>query len=199
MAFEYLSGSSFNIINLVLVDILKISDKLLYDYTTPTDQIMYLVLIPSAILMLFVWTFGYWIVPDSGKGLRFLISAIAYIYMVYSGWYGSFIVSIILAWFPLVLLSFFAFFIMTKIFHPINIQGANAVIDSAFKKARPNKNIKIMEKQIDNLNHKISRLESLRRDMENKGNQRGASTAAMKITELEHQRMDLENKIKSML
>jgi uncharacterized membrane protein len=193
MAFNYLSGS-VNLFNLIFTQILKISPSLISHYTSLQDQVLYLIFIPSIIILFFVWTFGYWIVGNANKGFRLLISLASYIYIVYSGWYGSFIIPIILAWFPIVLISFFAFFIMTRIFHPMNVQGASKVMTAAYEKATSrSKEISTMEKQIEEVDKKIRQLKSMEGRVS--GNDRAMAELVSKEAQLEHIKIELKNKL----
>lgn len=108
---------AIDIVQLILVDLLQISSSLLSEYSSIGDQLIYLILIPSVILLLFVYTFGGWI---SGGHPRFhwLITIVAYIFIIYSGWYGSYFVPIIVNWFMVILAAAFLFFIVTRIIHP---------------------------------------------------------------------------------
>ncbi len=193
MAFEYLGSGTVDLTNLIFREILKISPTLMSRYFTLQDQVLYLILIPSVIIILFIWTFGYWIVGSAHRGLRLLISMIAYIYIVYSGWYGSFIIPIILAWFPMVLLSFFLFFIMTRIFHPLNISGASKIISAGFEKgSRKGRDIKKLEHKIDMVQRKITK--TRQQEASAQDNETRARLRRVRIA-LEHKKMDLEDKL----
>ena len=153
-------ATQIDLFNLIFQEILKISPSLITKYTTIQDQILYLILIPTVIIFLFIWTFGYWIVGTGHRGLRLLISAIAYIYIVWSGWYGTWIIPIVMTWFPMVLFAFFIFFILTRIIHPLNIGGASKIMKAGFEKASSKgKKINELEKQIDLIDKKIRDLE----------------------------------------
>jgi hypothetical protein len=196
MAFEYLGSGSLDLFNTIFREILKISPTLLYKYVTLQDQVLYLILIPSVIVLFFIWTFGYWIVGDAHRGIRLLISAIAYIYIVYSGWYGSFIIPIILAWFPIVLFSYFAFFIMTRIMHPSNVAGASKVMSAVYKKAsEKRKHADALEKEIDLVNKKINQLQAMRGGTHNP---RAEANLTAEIARLEQKRIALREKLDSL-
>jgi cell division protein FtsB len=143
---------------------LKISPSLLSKYSTVQDQLIYLILIPHVIFLFFIYTVGYWIAGNNHRGISMLISIAAYIYIVYAGWYGTLMVPIINAWFPIVLLSFFGFFILTRVFHPLNIGGASGIIKAGFDKAKVNttkqKEIERLEKENDLIRSKIKKLNS---------------------------------------
>ncbi len=192
MAFEYLGGST-DLSNLIFNEILKISPILMSKYYTLQDQVLYLILIPSVIILLFVWTFGYWFMGGGHRGLRLLISAIAYIYIVYAGWYGTFVIPLILAWFPIVLIAAFAFFLMTKIFHPMNIAGASKVMKSTFQKATAkSKKIDKLERQHDVVTRKIRQLENRLR---NTNNDRAKAELIARISDLNSKKVEIEDKL----
>jgi hypothetical protein len=196
MAFNYLGSGTINLFNLIFTQILKISPTLISKYSAIQDQVLYLIFIPSVIVLLFVWTFGYWIVGNANRGFRLLISLIAYIYIVYSGWYGSFIIPIILAWLPTVLITFFAFFIMTRIFHPSNLQGASNVMSAAFKKAtNKSKEMSSIEKQIELIDKQIRALDSRQNST---SNERAKSVLIARMSELEQKKIELKEKLSSL-
>jgi hypothetical protein len=196
MVFDYLSGST-SISNIIFSNILKINPSLMYKYTSVTDQALYLILIPSVIILLFVWLFGYWFMGSKNSGLRILISGVAYIYVVYSGWYGSWMVPIILAWFPLILIAYFGFFIMTKILHPVNVRGAANVMNAVFDKATSkSKDIETTEKNIKLLDKKIDQLKNMMGNV--KGNDKAEAEIIAKMADLEHAKMDQEDHLRKL-
>jgi len=122
MAFEYLSGGTLDLFNLIFNEILKISPQLLYKYTTIQDQVFYLILLPHVILFLFLFGFGWGIIPEN-KGLRYLVMIVAYIFVVMQGWYGTFLVPLLEVWFWISLaLGIFLFFIF-RFLHPFTAKG----------------------------------------------------------------------------
>jgi hypothetical protein len=196
MAFNYLGSGTLNLFNLIFTQILKISPTLVSKYTTVQDQVLYLIFIPSIIVLFFVWTFGYWIVGNSNRGFRLLITLASYIYIVYAGWYGSFIIPIILAWFPIVLISFFAFFIMTRILHPQNIQGASNVMNAVFEKAtNKSKEINTVEKQIELIDKQIRALDNRQN---NTTNERARAELIKRMAELEQKKIEYKERLNSL-
>jgi hypothetical protein len=185
--------ATVDLFNLIFIQLLKISPDLISRYSTVQDQILYLLLIPSVIIILFVWTFGYWIMGNGHNGLRILISLIAYIYIVWSGWYGSWIIPVILAWFPIVLVTFFLFFILSRILHPMNIGGASKVMKAGFEKIpQKGKEINALRKQIDIIKKKIRHLESEKSKM---SDPQARSVLSLEITDLKQKKKEIEHEI----
>jgi hypothetical protein len=196
MAFNYLGSGTLNLFNLIFTQILKITPTLISKYSTLQDQVLYLIFIPSIIVLFFVWTFGYWIVGNANRGFRLLITLASYIYIIYSGWYGSFIIPIILAWFPIVLISFFAFFIMTRILHPQNVAGASDVMKAAFQKATSkSKEINTVEKQIELIDKQIRALDSRQNST---SNERAKSELIKRMAELEQKKIEYKERLNSL-
>ena len=187
--------ATVDLFNLIFTEILKISPTLISRYSTIQDQILYLLLIPSAIILLFVWTFGYWFMGKGHNGLRILISLIAYIYIVWSGWYGTWIIPVILAWFPLILIAFFLFFIISKIFPPLAVGGASNLMKAGFDKIpQKGKEIDKLKKEIDILNKKIIYL----KDQKPKVEAQGRHIIDLEVQELEMKVKELKHAIKTL-
>ncbi len=110
-----------DLFTLVFEQFLKISPQLISKYTSVQDQLLYLILIPHAILILFLIAFGRGIVGRAigqHKGLNILISVVAYIYIIWAGWYGTLIVPLTIGWFFIaIVITLFVFFI-SIIWHP---------------------------------------------------------------------------------
>ena len=185
--------ATVDLFNLIFRTILKISPNLISNYSSIQDQILYLLLIPTVIILLFVWTFGYWIMGKGHNGLRILISLIAYIYIIWSGWYGTWIIPLILAWFPVVLVTFFLFFIMSRIFHPMNVAGASKVMKAGFEKAgAKGKEINALRKQIEMIDKKIKHLSNERGKM---ADGQAREVLNLEITDLRSKKKEIEHEI----
>jgi hypothetical protein len=120
MAFQYLSGS-INLFNLIFTQILKISPSLISKYTTIQDQILNLVLIPHVILFLFIYAFSIGIVAritGGHKGFSTLVGVISYIYIIWNGWYGTFLIPLLNAWFMIALVCSLVLFFITVVISP---------------------------------------------------------------------------------
>lgn len=107
--------AQLDIFRLLLEQLLKIDPSLIAKYTTVQDQLLYLILIPHVILILFIFAFsaatvGRVIGPH--KGIRYLVSIVVYLYVVWAGWYGTFLVPLLISWFWIALvMGLFIFFI----------------------------------------------------------------------------------------
>ena len=186
--------ATLDLYRIIFEEILRISPTLLSDpkYYALQDKLIYLILIPHVILFLFIWLFGYWLVGSGHKGIRYLITAIAYIYFVWAGWYGTWVTPLILGWFPLILISFFLFFIFTKIFPPLNVLGASRAISGGIEKAtHKKKQRKRLDDQIDLINKKIRRLEQGRRSARDP---HARSIMKLEIEDLKQKKVELRHK-----
>lgn len=118
-----------DIYNLVFQVVLRIDPATLAKYTTVQDQLLYLILIPHAILLLFLMGFGRGIAAGH-KGMGYVISIIVYLFFIWGGWYGTFLVPLTTAfWYILLIIGLFLFFI-SRIIHPAT---AGAMIGLAAK------------------------------------------------------------------
>jgi len=180
---------------IIFEELLRISPTLLTDpkYFALQDKLIYLILIPHVILFLFIWTFGYWLVGSRHRGIRYLITLIAYIYFVWAGWYGTWVTPLILGWFPLILISFFLFFILTKIFPPLNVLGASRAMSGVIEKAtHKRREIKKLDDQVDLINKKIRRLEQ---GMRSARDERARSIMRLEIEDLKQKKVELKHRI----
>lgn len=178
-----------DITTLILQDILKISTSLIRDYSSVGDQLIYLILIPSVIVLLFVYVFGGWIAGSSPK-FHYLITIVSYIFIIYSGWYGSFIVPIVINWFAITLGLAFVFFIITKVIHPIRGKAIYELSGAAGKRLKEatmgkTKARKEVEKQMSELRRQISIMNARIAEAEASNNRYLANTYRMRKTEYE--------------
>ena len=192
MAFEYLSGGTLNLFNLIFNQIFKISPTLLYKFTTIQDQTFQLILLPHVVLFLFLFSFGCGIIPEN-RGLRYLVMIVSYIYIVMQGWYGSLIVPITLAWFPLLLIGGLFLFFIFRIMHPVTAQklgtaGALVAKDMG-KRMGKDKQIERLEEEVRHLDEEMNRY---------RGHIGSDSGAAEAYRQLDKRKFALERKIKDL-
>jgi len=110
-----------DLISLVLNEILKISPTVMTKYTTVQDQVLYLIFIPSVILILFIYAFAKQIVGrivGEHKGFEYLISITSFIYIVYSGMFGATLVPIFINWLNIAIVLSLIVFVISVVFHP---------------------------------------------------------------------------------
>lgn len=153
MAFEYLGGS-VDLFRLIFEEILKISPTLLYKYTTIQNQVFFLILLPHVILFIFLFSFGWGIMPEN-KGLRYLVMIVAYIFVVIQGWYGSFLVPLLEVWFWIMLIFGLFLFFAIRIMHPFTAKrvgaAAGKLAEDLGKKMGREKQIEKLEKELQNI------------------------------------------------
>jgi len=184
--------------NLIFVELLKISPNLLSQYYTIQDRIIHLLFLPHVILFLFIWGFGMMIVPPSGdnsmKGLRYLVSVAAYIFIVYQGWYGTFLIPLLQTWFYVMLIFGLFLFFISKILHPVTAKKfgdvGKAVGQSVGEKMARGKQIEDLENELKFVKKRISEL---------KGQNPGSNTAvAFELESYEKQKHEIEKAIKKL-
>lgn len=189
---------AIDVVTLILETVLKINTDLLYKYTALSDQLIYLILIPNVVILMFLWMFGYWIIPTH-KGLRILLSTVAYIYIVWSGWYGGWMVSIINAWFPIMIGAMFIFFIITRLVSPASLTGVHGIMSEGASKLR---NIGKREKDINKLREELRRLEIMKANLESQATQaqdEGIRHAlGYRIVNVDEQIREIRNKIRQL-
>ncbi|OGI12413.1 hypothetical protein A3K64_01110 [Candidatus Micrarchaeota archaeon RBG_16_36_9] len=192
MAFNYLSGSS-DIFNIVFNQILKISPNLLSKYITIQEQTLQLILLPHLVLFLFLFSFGWGIIPNN-RGLRYLVSVVSYIYIIMQGWYGSIIVPISIAWFPLLLIFGIFLFFAFKIIHPVTVKGlgeAGASIAKDFgKRIGKDKEVERLYRELEHIEEQIGRQNTILKDAPSNS---GAATA---VQQLKNRKYEIKEKIR---
>jgi hypothetical protein len=161
--------ATFNIVEFILMDLLQISSDLLRDYSSTQEQLLYLFLIPHAVLLLFVYMFAGSISsmairgPQPHKGFRVLFGIVAYITIIFSGWYGNLLVPIFILWWQMALVVALILFSMSKLFiDPASLQDvakAGAAVSSKLgEKGRSKKKI---QKELRLVNEQITRVTPL--------------------------------------
>jgi hypothetical protein len=129
--------AAFNIIEFVLMDLLRISTDLLRDYSSTQEQLVYLILIPHAVMFLFIFIFADGLSrmavpgPDAHRGFKVLFGIIAYITLIFTGWYGTILLPIFIVWWKIVLISALVLFSLNAIMHSSMIAGLTRVAASA--------------------------------------------------------------------
>jgi hypothetical protein len=116
--------AQFSIIEFVLRDLLQVSADLIRDYASVQEQLLYLVLIPHAILLLFIYIFADGISrmaipgPNPHKGFKVLFGIVAYISIIMAGWYGQTLLPIFLLWWQIMLILGLGYFVLSALIHP---------------------------------------------------------------------------------
>ncbi len=135
---------------LIFEEILKISPELLARYPTVQDKLLYLILIPHVVLFMFLWGFGDWIIKHHATIRKLLIMA-TYIYLIWSGFYGSIFVPIVNAWFTIMVIVAFVFFILTRTFSPLRVSTLANVAYGLGRKLREPREMEERLREINNV------------------------------------------------
>ncbi len=186
-----------NLFQLIFEEFLKISPDLISKYATIQDQLLYLILIPHAVLFLFLFGFGVFM-GYGHKGLTFLLRIVAYIFIVWAGWYGTILVPLTISWFYIMIgIALFMFFV-AKIFHPFTAQNlgefaSKVAGEMADKTIGKEKERETLEEEIKMVNDQI-------RTLENETRQPGItpmalSYAQMQINQLKSQLVVLKRRV----
>jgi hypothetical protein len=154
--------ADFNIITFILEDLLRIAPKFISQYSTISDQLLYLILVPHVLLFLFIFAFAIGIVGriiGPHAGFRNIVGVTAYLVIVLSGWYGSFLIPWFNTWFTIALVMGLLMFVTSIIFNPARSPVMANVLSSAGKKItggigakrQKEKELAIVEAQIQTL------------------------------------------------
>jgi hypothetical protein len=189
-----------DLFNLVFNEILKISPTLLSKYATIQDQVIYLILIPTVVLFLFIFAFAKGIVGrivGEHKGFEYLVSIVTYIYLVYSGIFGTTLVPIFITWLNIAIVVALILFVMSVVIHPARgpalMKVGEAIGKSAGKLSAKQHEKRAIEEEIDSIKKQIAVLEA-------QANSPGIESAAKayyqsQIGNLKTRKADLESKL----
>ncbi|MEM5804510.1 MAG: hypothetical protein QXU82_01535 [Candidatus Aenigmatarchaeota archaeon] len=155
---------TFNLQYLIFEQILRFSPNVLAKYATLTDKLLYLILIPHIVLLLFLFSFGMWAAKDH-KGFQMLISIAGYLVIVLSGWYGSFLAPFISNFFLLWLALAFITFIAVRVIPPIFVGGVASFGGEVAKRltkasVSKEKQIEALQKEKENVRKMIAKLKA---------------------------------------
>lgn len=178
-------------IKLILEQILRISPTLISQYPLVQDKLLWLVLVPHVIVFLFLFAFGTWIVPRH-TGLRRILAITTYLVLILAGWYGSFVVPLVNAWFTILLVTGFLFFLISRIFPPTSLQAATGILGEAIGHAASGtKKRKQLEKDVAVLNKTIADL----RQQAHNARPGEAERVEEKIADLQHKLREKEHEL----
>ncbi len=135
---------------LIFQELLKISPELLARYPSVQDKLLYLFLIPHVVLFMFLWSFGDWIIRSHAK-IRNALVITAYIYLLWSGFYGSIFVPIVNAWFMLTIMTAFIFFILSRTFSPLRLPALTGLAVEVGRKLREPRDMEEKLQAINNI------------------------------------------------
>ncbi|NIM47463.1 MAG: hypothetical protein GTN40_04895 [Candidatus Aenigmarchaeota archaeon] len=199
MAFEYLGAGSTDMFNLIFREVLKISPTLLYKYTTIQDQVIYLILIPMLVLFLFIYAFSRQIVlrvVGEHRGFQYLVSIIVFIYLIYSGIFGTMLVPIFTTWLYIALALSLIVFFVSVVIHPSRGPALTKLGREAGKKVfQKTRKIDALEREIDVINKKIRRYQHQLEEARAEGNTRAVSNMRNRIGDAEAKIEEIRDEI----
>jgi len=189
-----------DLISLVLNEILKISPTVMTKYTTVQDQVLYLIFIPSVILILFIYAFAKQIVGrivGEHKGFEYLISITSFIYIVYSGMFGATLVPIFINWLNIAIVLSLIVFVISVVFHPargpaLTKAAAEAGRMIGEKVTAKEKERKAIEQEVDAIKKE---LQGLRSEESRTLEPTAKAFIQMQIANLEAQKRRLESRL----
>jgi len=154
-----------DLVDLIFIEILKISPTLLSKYYTLQDQIFHLFLLPHVLLFLFLYSFSYGFVGrfvGGHKGMSILLGAVTYIFIVYEGWYGTFLVPIFTTWFTIALFFALILFMITIVIHPargpaLTKMSGQLATGLGKRTIAKSKELDNLQKQLDDKNKELAK------------------------------------------
>lgn len=184
-----------DIMTIVLQEVLKISPTLISKYPLVQDKLLFLILIPHIILFLFIYAFSHATVTrilGTHGSFSVVLSFVIYIYIIWAGWYGTFLVPIFVSTFQILLVVGILFFVVSLFIHPARA-GAVSKLFTEIGKSIGEKTIgkqkalKEVEEKIELVNRKIHETEELVR------NTPYNFYLQMRLHELKSEKLELES------
>jgi hypothetical protein len=157
--------AAFNIIEFVLMDMFQISNDIIRDYSSTQEQLLYLILIPNTVLLLFVYIFADAIsrmaIPGPGahRGFKILFGIVAYITIIATGWFGNILLPLFNMWWQASLVLALIFFMMSRILHPAamkSVVAGSALLGKSVTQKGQNK--KALEKELRITEEQLTRI-----------------------------------------
>ena len=162
--------ASIDLFQVIFEQILKIDPNIISNYTTLQDQFLYLILIPHVVLLLFIYAFSRGFVNRFITGghiaFSYLLGIVVYIYIVWSGFYGGFLVSFLATWLYIAVGIALFVFLISIFWHPAAGKVGGALIGKIFSTVAEKTVGK--EKERDKLEREIRALDRQIMDIENR-------------------------------
>jgi hypothetical protein len=188
-----------DIITFVLHDILKISTTLISHYPTVQDKLLYLILIPHIILLLFIYAFSKALVArilGGHKAIESVLLFVVYIYLIYSGIYGTVLIPLFISSFLLLLIIGVGFFVLELFFSWTRRQQfgilTREVASRVAQKYGKSKAFEKVEEEISNLKKEIALVTQKRDQAQAAGNIYMANRYQIELDNLEKRLRELE-------
>lgn len=186
---------ALDIVQLVLVQILRINTSTIANYSTIQDQLLYLILIPHVVILMFLYGFAT-VVSLAHKGFRNLLAIVGYIFLVLAGWYGMLVPVLVAWWYALIGVYLFVFILTRFGFHPGRAKEYIGMFKSIGEKVgEKGKKEEALEKQIEKLDRQIKELEKAKRQAAGPDEQKAL---AYQIGQLKMAKVDLEHELEEL-
>jgi hypothetical protein len=194
--------AAMDLTTLIFQEILKISPSIISKYTTMQDQILFLILIPHLVLLLFIVAFSKGIVGrviGGHPGFEYLFSLVAYLFFILGGWYGLYLIPLLTTWFYLAIGMALVIFLASVVFSPARAPAlfkAMAEVGKGVgeKTAGKSKKIDALEREIELVEAEIKSVKNQIQHGAGGGPLTGNSLeyALMSKTELEKKKAHLQ-------
>ena len=192
-----LGADTVPIKDIILEQILQIDPTVIARYTTVQDQLLYLILIPHLIIIIFLYLLSSTVTPTSrvtqmkNMGIMYLIAIVGYIFIIMSGWYGILIPILNVYWVVLLGIGLITF-IASKFYHPVRageMFGLGKMIgEKTLGKAKARKEY---ENRIKEINDEVR---VLKRELARTKEYSARSLIRVQISELVREKAQLERK-----
>ncbi len=195
---------AIDLFDLVFREILQISPRLISQYSTTQDQLIFLLLIPHVILFLFIYAFSRGLVTrilGEAKGsFTYLLSIVMYIFIIFTGWYGVYLIPLFITWWYVVLFVGLVLFAVSAFFAPGRISQAKKFTSAAAetiasKTVGVSEKKKILNNEITLMDDQIRVYEKEKSKAMRQGRPDSASYFDVKVGELKAQKKALENEL----
>jgi len=148
---------------LIFVQVLKISSSTLAQYPQMQDRLLYLIFIPHILLLIFIWIFADSVARIGGgihKGIRALTAIGVYVFLIFGGWYGAWIVPIFVGLWQIILALALITFVASRFIHPARAKEMMALGKLVGEKVTEKSKIrKKLEHERDALKRMIKEIE----------------------------------------
>ena len=185
----------------VFEEFLKVSPDLISRYNTVQDQLLYLILIPHVLLLLFLLAFSKGIVKrftGEHAKFRFLLGITAYIYIIWSGWYGTLFIPFFLGWFYIALGIAVFLFLISIVWHPAAGPAGGKLLTGVFQSIGEKTIGREKERETleDEIKMVIDQIRTLETELRHPGiTPMAASYAQMQIQQLKSQLVVFKRKL----
>ena len=184
--------------DIILEQILQIDPSTIARYASLQDQLLYLVLIPHVILVIFIYLIANTLAPTSrvtgqkNVGIISLLGIVTYIFLILSGWYGT-LIPIFNTYYIVMIGVGVVLFISSMFVHPTRRGELFKFAHETGRKwaAKPGMK-KEYERRVKEIDDEIR---SLRRTLPTSADYTSRQLIIVQISELEREKAQLRRKI----